>query len=69
VVTADKHSHIRVFKYPCIQIHPQHISFAGHSKAVSNVKFLGDSNIVSLGGHDQTIIQWKLNPEISEFTY
>lgn len=55
--TGDDFTLMRIFRDPCVfGSNPR--SYRGHSEHVTNVIFHGDY-IMSTGGYDQTLIQWK----------
>ncbi|XP_063679126.1 77 kDa echinoderm microtubule-associated protein-like isoform X21 [Bolinopsis microptera] len=59
VVTADDFGLVNLFRFPCCNPTAEWSSFRGHSAHVTKVRFLlGDKEIFSLGGRDQSIIQW-----------
>ena len=40
----------------------QHYTYSGHSAAVSSIAYTsGDSHLLSTGGKDTAILQWKFN--------
>jgi len=59
VATADDFGLVNIFRYPCCDPTAEWSSFRGHSAHVTKVRFLaGDKELISLGGRDQSIIQW-----------
>jgi microtubule-associated protein-like 6 len=60
VVTSDDFGKIHLFRYPCIKENSADISYGGHSSHVMNVRWtVGDECVISCGGNDKTIMQWK----------
>ncbi|XP_056332748.1 echinoderm microtubule-associated protein-like 1 isoform X5 [Danio aesculapii] len=61
LVTGDDFGKVHLFSYPCSQSRaPSHI-YGGHSSHVTNVNFLfDDSHLVSTGGKDMSIMQWRV---------
>lgn len=57
LVTGDDWCLMRVFNNPCLTGHRPR-SYRGHSEFVTNCVFAGDK-IFSVGGYDQTLMQWK----------
>lgn len=50
-----------MFEYPCLVQNSSAVVGRGHSSHVTNVKFTRqDEIILSTGGEDQTVIQWKV---------
>uniref|UniRef100_A0A8C8SV38 EMAP like 2 n=1 Tax=Pelusios castaneus TaxID=367368 RepID=A0A8C8SV38_9SAUR len=59
LVSADDFGKVHLFSYPCCQ--PPSHSLCGHSSHVTNVAFLpDDSLLLSTGGTDTSILQWRL---------
>ena len=61
VVVADDNGQVRMLNFPCvIDKAPSH-AFPGHSSHVPNVRWLADDRrVVSAGGHDRTLFQWRI---------
>ncbi|MBN3282426.1 EMAL1 protein, partial [Polyodon spathula] len=61
LVTGDDFGKVHLFSYPCSQFRaPSHI-YGGHSSHVTNVNFLhDDSYLISTGGKDMSIMQWRV---------
>ncbi|KAL2099109.1 hypothetical protein ACEWY4_005589 [Coilia grayii] len=61
LVTGDDFGKVHLFAFPCSQFRaPSHI-YGGHSSHVTNVTFLfDDSHLVSTGGKDMSIMQWRV---------
>ncbi|XP_021322904.2 echinoderm microtubule-associated protein-like 1 isoform X3 [Danio rerio] len=61
LVTGDDFGKVHLFSFPCSQSRaPSHI-YSGHSSHVTNVNFLfDDSHLVSTGGKDMSIMQWRV---------
>ncbi|XP_049625744.1 echinoderm microtubule-associated protein-like 1 isoform X1 [Suncus etruscus] len=61
LATGDDFGKVHLFAYPCSQFRaPSHV-YSGHSSHVTNVGFLfDDSHLVSTGGKDTSIMQWRL---------
>mmetsp|Transcript_585 Transcript_585/g.625 ORF Transcript_585/g.625 Transcript_585/m.625 type:complete len:262 (+) Transcript_585:1524-2309(+) len=62
IATGDDFGLVNIYRNPCLE-QAQARSFRGHSEHVTNVKFVNDQFMISVGGQDQTIIQWKKNPD------
>ena len=59
LVTGDDFSYIKLFRVPNFK-GSSYLKFIGHSSHVTNVKFSHDDNyIISTGGHDKSIFQWR----------
>ncbi|XP_077868401.1 77 kDa echinoderm microtubule-associated protein-like [Saccoglossus kowalevskii] len=59
--TGDDFGKVNLFKYPCSQPKSHCHSYSGHSSHVTCVRFLkDDSRLLSTGGKDMSIMQWKL---------
>ncbi|XP_075873960.1 echinoderm microtubule-associated protein-like 1 isoform X5 [Nelusetta ayraudi] len=61
LVTGDDFGKVHLLTYPCSQFRaPSHI-YGGHSSHVTNVSFLyDDSYLVSTGGKDMSVMQWRI---------
>uniref|UniRef100_A0A8C9S631 EMAP like 1 n=1 Tax=Scleropages formosus TaxID=113540 RepID=A0A8C9S631_SCLFO len=61
LVTGDDFGKVHLFSYPCSQFRaPSHV-YGGHSSHVTNVNFLfDDSYLISTGGKDMSIMQWRV---------
>ena len=61
IATGDDYGLVNVYRNPCREDHKAR-SYRGHSEHVTNVKMHGDTmeTMCSLGGQDQTLIQWRL---------
>ncbi|XP_068194186.1 echinoderm microtubule-associated protein-like 1 isoform X2 [Antennarius striatus] len=61
MVTGDDFGKVHLFAYPCSQFRaPSHV-YGGHSSHVTNVSFLfDDSYLVSTGGKDMSVMQWRI---------
>uniref|UniRef100_A0A3P9KMC7 EMAP like 1 n=1 Tax=Oryzias latipes TaxID=8090 RepID=A0A3P9KMC7_ORYLA len=61
LVSGDDFGKVHLFLYPCSQFRaPSHV-YGGHSSHVTNVTFLyDDSYVVSTGGKDMSVMQWRI---------
>ncbi|XP_034153197.1 echinoderm microtubule-associated protein-like 1 isoform X6 [Esox lucius] len=61
LATGDDFGKVHLFSFPCCQFRaPSHV-YGGHSSHVTNVNFLyDDSFLVSTGGKDMAIMQWRI---------
>ncbi|XP_074516634.1 echinoderm microtubule-associated protein-like 1 isoform X5 [Sebastes fasciatus] len=61
LVTGDDFGKVHLFSYPCSQFRaPSHV-YGGHSSHVTNVTFLHDDGyLVSTGGKDMSVMQWRI---------
>lgn len=56
---------LRVYNYPCLSKNSKNVVGTGHSSHVSNVKFTPTervTRIITTGGNDKSIFQWKVSP-------
>ncbi|CAH1261926.1 EML1 [Branchiostoma lanceolatum] len=61
LANADDFGKVNLFKYPCCQSRSPSHSYPGHSSHVTTVDFLhDDSTLLSTGGKDNSIFQWKV---------
>lgn len=60
LATGDDYGLVNIFRYPVPEnTHKSH-SYRGHSEHVTRVEFAqGGDYLLSVGGMDQTVIQWK----------
>ena len=64
LVTADDYSGLKLFRFPANKSNQSYNRFSGHSSHVSNVRFTHkDEYVISLGGEEKSIIQWKFTNE------
>lgn len=58
---ADDFCKVHLFQYPCSKAKAPSHKYSAHSSHVTNVSFThNDSHLISTGGKDMSIIQWKL---------
>ncbi|CAL8258831.1 unnamed protein product [Lota lota] len=61
IALADDFCKVHLFAYPCSRAKAPSHKYSAHSSHVTNVSFLyNDSHLVSTGGKDTSIMQWKL---------
>ncbi|XP_078672219.1 echinoderm microtubule-associated protein-like 2 isoform X15 [Branchiostoma floridae x Branchiostoma belcheri] len=61
LANADDFGKVNLFNYPCSQPRSPAHSYPGHSSHVTTVDFLhDDSTLLSTGGKDNSIFQWKV---------
>ncbi|CAI2383913.1 unnamed protein product [Moneuplotes crassus] len=64
LVTGDDYGLINLYRDPCKEDFSKARSYRGHSEHVVRVLFSETAKyIISIGGYDQTILQWKLEGE------
>uniref|UniRef100_UPI00358FA3EB echinoderm microtubule-associated protein-like 2 n=1 Tax=Myxine glutinosa TaxID=7769 RepID=UPI00358FA3EB len=62
VAVADDFGKVQLFIYPCHHLKVPSRTYSGHSSHVTNVAFLfDDSYLISTGGIDMSIMQWKVS--------
>ncbi|CAK72848.1 unnamed protein product (macronuclear) [Paramecium tetraurelia] len=62
VISADDYSGIKLFRYPASIPQQGYQRFVGHAAHVTNIRFSADDEyVVSLGGNDKSIMQWKFS--------
>jgi microtubule-associated protein-like 6 len=61
LATGDDFGKVRLYRYPCCTDKPAAaLEHSGHSSHVTNVRWTaGDEYLISLGGNDKSIFQWK----------
>ncbi|KAM3919119.1 echinoderm microtubule-associated protein-like 1 isoform 10-T10 [Leptodactylus fuscus] len=61
LATGDDFGKVHLFAYPCSQFRTSSHAYGGHSSHVTNVSFLhDDSHLISTGGKDMSIMQWRI---------
>ncbi|KAJ7304187.1 hypothetical protein JRQ81_011719 [Phrynocephalus forsythii] len=61
LASADDFGKVHLFSYPCCQPRAPSYTYSGHSSHVTNTAFLhDDSLLLSTGGTDTSILQWRL---------
>ena len=62
IATADDFSMVKLFRNPCVEQGAEAVIGRGHSSHVTNVRFsIDDNRVISTGGDDQCVVQWKIN--------
>ena len=62
IITGDDFGNVKMFNAPCVVGNAPHKIYHGHSSHVTGVSFLKhDSHVVTIGGKDRGILQWKYN--------
>ncbi|XP_008319868.1 echinoderm microtubule-associated protein-like 4 isoform X2 [Cynoglossus semilaevis] len=61
IALADDFCKVHLFSYPCSTAKAPSHKYSAHSSHVTNVSFLhNDSHLISTGGKDTSIMQWRL---------
>ncbi|XP_072246523.1 echinoderm microtubule-associated protein-like 4 [Leuresthes tenuis] len=61
IALADDFCKVHLFAYPCSRAKAPSHKYSAHSSHVTNVSFLfNDSHLISTGGKDMSIMQWRL---------
>nr|XP_061815990.1 echinoderm microtubule-associated protein-like 3 isoform X1 [Nerophis lumbriciformis] len=61
VAVADDFCKVHLFKYPCPKPKAPSHKYEGHGSHVTNVRFThSDSHLLSMGGKDTSIFQWRV---------
>ncbi|KAM6956836.1 echinoderm microtubule-associated protein-like 4 isoform 2-T2 [Aplochiton taeniatus] len=61
IALADDFCKVHLFQYPCSRAKAPSHKYSAHSSHVTNVSFLhNDSHLISTGGKDTSIMQWRL---------
>ncbi|KAM8853183.1 echinoderm microtubule-associated protein-like 2 isoform 1-T1 [Synchiropus picturatus] len=61
LASADDFGKVHLFTFPCSQPRAASHEYGGHSSHVTNVAFLhDDSQLISTGGKDTSILQWQV---------
>ncbi|XP_020856879.1 echinoderm microtubule-associated protein-like 4 isoform X2 [Phascolarctos cinereus] len=66
IAVADDFCKVHLFQYPCSKPKAPSHKYNGHSSHVTNVSFThNDSHLISTGGKDMSIIQWRVVEKLS----
>lgn len=68
VATADDNGLVKLFNCPAVVHDAPHRAYRGHASHVMNCRFLKeDTHLVTVGGADRSVIQWKLiSPDVRD---
>lgn len=66
IAVADDFCKVHLFQYPCSKPKAPSHKYSAHSSHVTNVSFChNDSHLISTGGKDMSIIQWRVVEKVS----
>ncbi|XP_068927682.1 echinoderm microtubule-associated protein-like 4 isoform X1 [Petaurus breviceps papuanus] len=66
IAVADDFCKVHLFQYPCSKPKAPSHKYSGHSSHVTNVSFThNDNHLISTGGKDMSIIQWRVVEKLS----
>ncbi|XP_068089101.1 echinoderm microtubule-associated protein-like 4 isoform X6 [Hyperolius riggenbachi] len=66
IALADDFCKVHLFQYPCSKPKAPSHKYSAHSSHVTNVSFThSDNHLISTGGKDMSIIQWRLIEKVS----
>ncbi|KAM4695375.1 echinoderm microtubule-associated protein-like 4 isoform 2-T2 [Discoglossus pictus] len=66
IALADDFCKVHLFQYPCSKPKAPSHKYSAHSSHVTNVSFThNDSHLISTGGKDMSIMQWRLVEKVS----
>lgn len=64
IVTGDDFGLVKLFRFPSLKKGAKFRKYVGHSSHVTNVRFtLNQDRVISIGGADHAIFQWRFIPE------
>ena len=64
LITSDNFGRLKMFRYPCVTKGAAYNEYRGHGAQVRKVRFAnGDSHVISIGGDDKCVLQWRLDPD------
>ncbi|KAI2657581.1 Echinoderm microtubule-associated protein-like 4 [Labeo rohita] len=70
IALADDFCKVHLFQYPCSRPKAPSHKYSAHSSHVTNVSFMhSDSHLVSTGGKDMSIMQWRLVEKTSSLVH
>ncbi|KAF4722902.1 Echinoderm microtubule-associated protein-like 1, partial [Perkinsus olseni] len=58
----DDNGKVKLLRFPSPYLNARGVSYGGHASHVTNVRFSPINTLVSIGGGDHCVIQWKLVP-------
>jgi len=61
LASGDDFGQVKIFRYPSMNLASEAVVCRGHSSHVTKVKFTNSGYLVSTGGNDAAVIQWKLD--------
>ena len=60
LAVGDEFGRVRLYNYPCIDTSAVFKQYRGHSSHITKVRWTGgDSHLLTVGGHDRSVFQWK----------
>jgi len=60
LATSDNFGRVKLYRYPAVSEGAADTCYRGHSSHVTNVRWLvGDTHLISTGGSDRCVFQWK----------
>uniref|UniRef100_A0A671MZM3 Echinoderm microtubule-associated protein-like 4 n=1 Tax=Sinocyclocheilus anshuiensis TaxID=1608454 RepID=A0A671MZM3_9TELE len=70
IALADDFCKVHLFQYPCSRPKAPSHKYSAHSSHVTNVSFMhSDSHLISTGGKDMSIMQWRLVEKTSSLVH
>jgi len=63
LAAVDDFGKVNLYSYPCNGSKSEKRVYRGHSSHVTNVTFVNDSRLVTVGGNDMALMQWAVNNE------
>lgn len=67
ISTTDSTGTIKLFRYPVLQKGANYFSSSAHASVCAKARFnADDSYLISIGGKDRTIFQWRVNKVLSD---
>ncbi|XP_056117864.1 echinoderm microtubule-associated protein-like 4 isoform X2 [Rhinichthys klamathensis goyatoka] len=70
IALADDFCKVHLFQYPCSRPKAPSHKYSAHSSHVTNVSFMhSDSHLISTGGKDTSIMQWRLVEKTSSLVH
>jgi WD40 repeat protein len=67
VIVGDSYGKVKLFRYPASKKNANGNTFSGHSSPVVKVKFSSNEKyVLSIGGKDKTLIQWRVKVNAEE---
>lgn len=61
LAAGDDFGKVKIFRYPSMNLASEATICRGHSSHVTKVKFTKSGHLISTGGNDAAVIQWKVH--------
>ena len=67
MVASDEFGRLKLFRFPCVTKGAAYCDYRGHGPHVTKVCFtVEDSHVISVGGSDRCVFQWRVDADDEE---